>query len=209
MTEAFGPLEEAARETAAPRRIIWDKWVDPILAAVKEHRERGWHDSYEYLDRPGQVGVYQGPFMGGPAGIIPLNELNAPSKNFNLWVGHASFHLSRPVLLRMARVPGVEILKVWTPYRFWLGVGRAFEEREVKAAVLEAACPRPRRAAPLDGLKRQLSARHKAWAIFSLPDGRLDAVGGDGPEEVMRLVRERSESPQRLITSWGAGRETP
>lgn len=187
-----------------PRRIIWLKWKDPFVSALQEHKQKGWHDSYEYLERPGQVGLYQGPALFGPAGIIPLNELNSPSKNFNLWVGHTSFDLDDPTLDRMERVPGVEVLKVWTRYRFWLGVGKAFEEERVKRGVLLAAAgpPPPRPEGGLGRVCRHLAGKYPFWAVAEMPNGRLVPVGGDGREDVERAVRERAAGAKRVVTSW-------
>lgn len=189
------------QELAVPFRIIWEKWKDPFLAAVKEE---GWHDSYE---RPGQVGVYQGPMLAGPAGLIPLNELNVPSKNFNLWVGHCSFLLDYPTFDRMKVVPGVEVIKPWTPYRFWLGIGRAFEEKTVKRLVLEAAKV-PNRRAKIESddllrvVTRTAASQYKHWAVFLLENGKITISGSDDIAQVEAQVRERASQSKRIITSW-------
>lgn len=189
-----------------PRRILWEKWTDPLLAAVNEHKEKtGWQDSYAYLERPGQIGAYQGPMLIGPAGFIPLNELNVPSRNFNLWIGHTSFVLDKPTIDRMKQVPGVEVFHLWSPYRFWLGVGRAFEENEVKKAVLAAASPP---AAPdsidvaLEAMKKAAASRYQHWAVFVLKDGKLAMAGGNSREEVETQVREHADQTQQVIVSW-------
>lgn len=194
-------------DASNPRRILWERWRDPFVAAVEEHRRRGWFDSYEYADRPGMAGAYQGPCLFGPAGIVPLNELNSPSKNFNLWVGHTSFDIDQSSFDRMKVVPGVEVLKVWTRYRFWLGVAKAFEETRVKRDVLAAASPpAPPARDPLAGLKGTLASRHRYWAIVRREDGKYDVAGGDSREEVEGKVRLLGGRPLGVVTSWDGGK---
>lgn len=205
-------------EPANPHRIIFKKWVDPFRVAMNEHKERGWSDSYKYLDNPGQVGAYQGPMLAGPIGFIPINEMNCPSKNFNLWVGHTSFELDQPTLNRMKVVPGVEVLKVWTRYRFWLGVGAAFEENEVKKAVALASKPPVEKTklektvekivnedASLEVLKKTVAGKFQHWAIFVMENGKLDVAGGDDREKVEAKIEERSGHYKRVVTSWDKG----
>ncbi len=195
---------------ADPLRIIWKKWHDPLTAAVAEHRERGWHDGYDYTDRPGQAGAYAGPCLYGAAGIIPLNELNCPSRNFNLWVGHASFDIDVAAKARIMAVSGVEMFRVWTRYRFWLGVGSCFCEDQVKAAVREAATPPASgREGGIGGvsavraLSRNLAGRHPFWAIFVSADGKYDVACGEEREAVERAVLERRAASSSVLTSWG------
>ncbi len=202
-------------EVCNPHRILWEKWRDPFIAAVKEHREKGWHDGYEYLEKPSQVGAYGGPFMYGPAGIIPLNELNSPSKTFNLWVGHASFPIDRKVCDRMKTVPGVEILRVWSRYRFWLGIAKAFDEATVKCAVLRASRPEraltttttlapPATSNAASRLQAFLAKRHKFWAVIQTKDGKLSPVGGEDREQVERAIADNQQA-KHVVTSWDRG----
>jgi hypothetical protein len=201
--------------TENPRRILFSKWVDPFRVAIEEHKEKGWKDTYSYLENPGQVGVYQGPMIVGPIGFIPVNELNSPSKNFNLWVGHCSFDLDEPTIKRMMEVPGVEIFRVWTRYRFWLGIGKAFEEEEVKRAVYSASAL-PAEQTPLEKaadkivnedqgieiLKKTATAKYQFWAIFIMENGKLDVAGADNKEQVQASIEKRLGNFKRVVTSW-------
>lgn len=189
-----------------PVRILWIKWQDPLTAAMKEHQEKGWTDSYEYMDRPGQVTMYQGPCIIGPAGIIPLNELNSPSRTFNLWVGHASFNIDNSAVHRMAQVAGVEVLRVWTRYRFWLGIGKAFEEESVKRSVFEASRPVVPQAkvkpTVIDGVQKHLAGKYLFWAVVQMPNGKLHPVGGDDRASVEEQVALFRDSARMVFTSW-------
>lgn len=191
-------------------RIIWEDWKDPFLAAVNEHKEKGWMDSYDHLDKPGQMGVYQGPVVMGAAGMIPLNELNCPSRNFRLYVGHTSFNLSQRVANKMVGVPGVEIFRIWTRYRFWLGVGRAFDSKQVKneiLAVVRKQLAVPSTPSQMALLQAELSSKHKYWAIFTYPSGKLGFVGGDDRRVVEAQVDEARPRVRSCVTSWKQSHE--
>lgn len=54
------------------------------------------------------------------------------STNFNCWVGHTNFNITKDVEQRLNNVEGVELCKVLTRYRFLIGVGKAFEFPEVR-----------------------------------------------------------------------------
>lgn len=190
----------------SPQRIIWQKWIDPFIAAMDEFRDK-YTDSYAFMERPGQTGVYEGPAVMGPAGIVPLNELNSPSRNFNLWVGHSSTLLTQQIVDRVKTVPGVEILKIWTPYRFWLGVGKAFEEDTVKREVMRAVFPAPEKenvSKPdtLADLKKHLARTHKFWAIFELKSGKFDVSGSESRAVIEHDINKKRDEAKRVIASW-------
>ena len=64
-------------------------------------------------------------------GLIPYNEYTASSKIFNFWIGHTNFNLSKKIANIIEKTDGVETLDVFTRYRFRIGIGKVFEDRDV------------------------------------------------------------------------------
>jgi hypothetical protein len=117
--------------------IKWEKWVDPFGENTGEVKWNQYGDDddseasmifEERIEKhmPKQVRVIQTPM-----GIIPYNEHTSSSKIFNFWVGHTNFNISQSILDIIEDCPGVEILDPFTRYRFRIGVGKCFEDKEV------------------------------------------------------------------------------
>lgn len=167
-------------------RILWQKWKSPLQA-----------DEGQYRDYEPQ-GAYHGPLAVGPGGLFPLNG-NDPSAGWNLWVGHTNFHISQERASRMAAVDGVEAFKVWSPYRFWVGVGRAFRAAEVKQAVFRAS----KTASPLSRLAGELAASHEYWAVAVMPGGEFRSAAGENRGDVEEEILPLISTAKRVLTSWG------
>lgn len=68
--------------------------------------------------------------------IIPVDDKMMEhvnlSSNFDCWLGHTNFNITKEVLDELESMEGVEILKVCSRYRFFLGIGRMFDFKEVR-----------------------------------------------------------------------------
>jgi hypothetical protein len=114
--------------------IIWEKWIDPFGENIDEAKWGDYDEEdndlsfqselKEQLQKPIKV-------ISSPLGIIPYNEHSASSKIFNFWVGHTNFNLSNKVCDTIEKIEGVEILDVFTRYRFRIAIGKAFKDNEV------------------------------------------------------------------------------
>jgi hypothetical protein len=52
--------------------------------------------------------------------------------NFECWVGHTNFDLTNKIKETLDRVDGIEILKICSRYRFFIGIGKMFSFAEVR-----------------------------------------------------------------------------
>ena len=52
--------------------------------------------------------------------------------NYDCWMGHANFNLTPVIKEELDGIDGVEILKICTRYRFFIGIGRMFDFSEVR-----------------------------------------------------------------------------
>jgi len=116
-------------------KIIWEKWVDPYLP---ENIESSWPDYMEDIENAAseendEEDVKRHPMyaISSPMGIIPYNEYSAPSKIFNFWVGHTNFNITVPVFNIIEQTDGIEILDIFTRYRFRIAIGKNFKDRDV------------------------------------------------------------------------------
>lgn len=118
-------------------QIIWEKWVDPFGDDIEETKWNNYDEDDEAVD---DMSTQQELFkhktkpirvISSPMGLIPYNEYTSSSKIFNFWVGHTNFNLSSEIVSIIEDCDGVEILDIFTRYRFRLGVGKCFIDSEV------------------------------------------------------------------------------
>lgn len=52
--------------------------------------------------------------------------------NFDCWVGHTNFDITPRIKEKLNKVPGIEILKIFSRYRFFVGIGQMFDFQNVR-----------------------------------------------------------------------------
>lgn len=52
--------------------------------------------------------------------------------NFECWIGHTNFNLTENIKDKLDQIEGVEMLKVYSRYRFLVGIGRMFDFSDVR-----------------------------------------------------------------------------
>lgn len=58
--------------------------------------------------------------------------------NYDCWLGHANFNITRGVKKQLNEVEGVEVLRICSRYRFFIGIGRMFEFADVRNNIEKA-----------------------------------------------------------------------
>jgi hypothetical protein len=126
-------------------KIIWEKWNDPFGENLDEAK---WNN-YDDEDSDESASILEDEYLksklskpvkviASPLGIIPYNEHTASSKIFNFWIGHTNFSISQSVTDVIEDCDGVEILDVFTRYRFRIAIGKCFADSEVMQIVESA-----------------------------------------------------------------------
>jgi hypothetical protein len=64
-------------------------------------------------------------------GLIPYNEYTAPSKLFNFWIGHTNFDITPTIIEILEKANGIEILDIFSRYRFRIAIGKCFNDADV------------------------------------------------------------------------------
>ena len=52
--------------------------------------------------------------------------------NFDCWMGHTNFNITEKIKKKLNSAEGVEVLKVCSRYRFFVGIGKMFDFKEVR-----------------------------------------------------------------------------
>jgi hypothetical protein len=122
--------------------ICWEKFKDPY-DVTDVARESYIPHSLEDEDETtlGGLDLQQQAYLKSisppmkvvmtPMGIVPVTEYSQPSKVFNFWTGHTNFDITNAVVKIIEKTRGVETLSIFTRYRCRVGVGKAFNDRDV------------------------------------------------------------------------------
>lgn len=125
-------------------KIIWEKWTDPFgddLDEVKwnHYDDENMDETSEIFDNDILKSKFTKPIkiIASPMGLIPYNEYTASSKIFNFWVGHTNFNITREISDIIEKCNGIELLDIFTRYRFRIGIGKCFLDSDVMADITE------------------------------------------------------------------------
>ena len=133
------------------KKIAWQKYEDviegqinsPIIDMISKSamKNQDVEPLLNSLDIPPQYeeeeeeSIQQKVIVNMPEEIT--NEIHLMS-NFDCWMGHVNFNLTNEIKKKLSRQDGVEILKVCSRYRFFVGIGRMFHFRDVRQGIEKA-----------------------------------------------------------------------
>jgi hypothetical protein len=126
--------------------IIWEKWVDPFGDDTKEAKWTDYNNELNELDYdenyPSIIKIPEKPVkvLATPLGLVPYNEHTASSKIFNFWMGHTNFDISNTIKEVIEKTDGVEILDIFTRYRFRIAIGKCFTDSNVMTSIKDGIC---------------------------------------------------------------------
>jgi hypothetical protein len=57
--------------------------------------------------------------------------------SFDCWIGHTNFDITPKIKDKLNEIPGVELLKICSRYRFFIGIGQMFDFTAVRNTIEE------------------------------------------------------------------------
>ena len=57
--------------------------------------------------------------------------------NFDCWMGHTNFDITPEIKDKLNKIRGIELLKICSRYRFFVGIGRMFNFKDVRKVIDE------------------------------------------------------------------------
>jgi hypothetical protein len=55
--------------------------------------------------------------------------------NYDCWIGHTNFDITPIIKEKLNRTPGIEVLKICSRYRFFIGIGNMFDFGDVRKTI--------------------------------------------------------------------------
>ena len=55
--------------------------------------------------------------------------------SFDCWLGHTNFNLTEEIKEGLNKVDGIEVLKICSRYRFFVGIGKMFDFSDVRERI--------------------------------------------------------------------------
>jgi hypothetical protein len=124
------------------REIGWQKYEDsveeqlssPLIQLAISHampeliseEEAGEIEKFEDMDGPREV---LQPMIALPP---EMASDFAIASSFDCWFGHTNFNITPTVKDILNKTEGVEILKICSRYRFFIGIGKMFDFKHVR-----------------------------------------------------------------------------
>jgi hypothetical protein len=127
------------------KKIGWQKYEDliekqmssPLLKTVIEQMMITHSEEYEEEEQEEEV--YNSNTTSSGIPLLPISkELMddmAMLANFDCWVGHTNFDITKETRNILNQTEGVELLKVLSRYRFFIGIGKMFDFKEVRKSI--------------------------------------------------------------------------
>jgi len=125
--------------------ILWQKWEDPLTQMQNQIKiqirnqyinqnltPNGYNEENNQIPIP-QIQSF--PMMATPMGLFPAPIPNMST--FNFWIGHSNFKVTEPIWNILNNAHGIESLDLFSPYRFRISVGQAFNEVAVKRNIAQ------------------------------------------------------------------------
>lgn len=182
------------------KKIIWQKWEEP---AEHDHDHDNEDEDFDMEDDEGGKPY---PVIRTEYGHFISVKIHAPLKNdLKLWVGNANFDIGHKEKDIIEDVDGVEILDIFSAYKFRVGIGLAFEDKIVHKRIEKLLCERydnvfltKQQSIDIKKHRIDLKARELPWILYILPNGGYESFSCKSEEEYDKMVDQYIEARKCL-----------
>lgn len=137
------------------KKIGWQKYEDllekqmssPMLQTIikqmitlsdESEEEEVEEEEYEQELYTGVAGNTQLPLL--PISQQLMDDM-AMLSNFECWIAHTNFDITKDIKNKLNKIQGIELLKICSRYRFFIGIGKMFDFKEVRKNVEKGIIP--------------------------------------------------------------------
>ena len=128
------------------RKIGWQKYEDiiesqinsPLLNTILSNISKKIEDDPQYEDSSSYEDQEETEEI---TSTFPLSDKMLEDitmlTNFECWMGHTNFDITETIKTTLDKTEGIELLKICSRYRFFIGIGKMFEFKNVRKLIEE------------------------------------------------------------------------
>lgn len=126
------------------KQIGWQKYEDVLEQQLQSPLLQSFYDSFNSFDEEEftEEELQSMQDVEQPQQVIPVDsklmESVTLTSNFDCWMGHTNFNITDNIKEELNKVDGVEVLKICSRYRFFVGVGKMFKFSNVRKNIENA-----------------------------------------------------------------------
>lgn len=126
------------------RKIGWQKYEDiieknissPLMKSIMEKFNNLIEPESEKEESNSWESSYDEEEDYKTSSMLPISQQLIEDismlNNFECWMGHTNFDITPAIKNQLDTIKGVELLKVCSRYRFFIGIGKMFEFSDVR-----------------------------------------------------------------------------
>ena len=134
------------------KKIGWQKYEDllekqmssPMLQTIIKQKIT-YSEEEEEEEEESDYEMYAGHAGNTQLPLLPISQQlmddMAMLSNFDCWIAHTNFDITRDIKNKLNKVQGVELLKICSRYRFFIGIGKMFDFKQVRKNVEKSIIP--------------------------------------------------------------------
>jgi hypothetical protein len=144
-----------------------------------------------------------------PFGIYKINDSMNPAKQFNLKMVNTNFPVTVGTKAILDNLEGIEIFFPITKYKFIIGIGKIFNEKDVEENIRKTLIGEKEvniykssvTNKKLNDLISKLKDTSKLWVIYALPNGNLDYTCENVLEKLLFYKEAQTYSKGQIVIS--------
>lgn len=175
------------------RKIAWERWVDEVVDEEVAIKDGDGDDDVQMFKIPGPIRT--------PLGQFDPKEGMSPSNMFDCWFCHTNFDITEADKHQLDMVEGIEVLRIVSRYRFFIGIGKMFSLTDVRPQVEIAL--NVNQHSIIQDIMHEIYGKRK-WAIGVYEDGSYVSITSDledDPEYEQDLQDLKNSGVINILTS--------
>lgn len=183
------------------KKVAWEKWDTDLLEQemIDDVIESSDESEIDLVEEALDLMSKIPKLVTTPAGIFQLNDKMNILSQFDCWMGYTNFNVTEGIKDTIEKAEGVEMLMVISRYRFFIGVGKLFDFKNVRNEIEKSLLGHrlDKDTKETVTLIKDMISKDKHWTIFVSKTGKIEYASTNEDEDeayLKKLMRYESKA---------------